>query len=529
MANKEMKNTVQSLMPINKKDSAKIDDIKSTKSEVGNSTENHPINFILNNFLSDIQSIQNTRMLVIPHVFSWLRSQHDANRKKLAKYASKNEGQTNVYHASSAHEASEMLNAIRALDGLGGMRIPETLHRSLFTQLFSEYDAFVGALLTIIYKKKSELLKSISRQLSFADLLAYEDLNAIKLDMLEKEVETFRRDSYVEQFGSLEAKFGLKLRNFPEWGEFIEMSQRRNLVVHNGGVVSDQYFVVCDREGYVYQERPKIGDTLKLNGEYFSRATIVVSKVAFMLCHTLWRKLFPNEKNIAHEGANKVIFDLLTDKRWKTATEIAKFTLTEPMKESISELDLRIRTINTAIAAKFSGNEDGCKAALKSLDWTATYRDFKLALAVLNDDFPAAAAMMKLIGKQGELIEELSYHDWPLFHKFRESIEFLNAYAEVYGISFISEAIRHKTEAVQSSQAEFDKGMETVDVHPKAVQSTDSEELALAKNAPAKKRASAKTVDMVGSTTVAKKSTRRKAGVVDSKPKNRLGERGTVD
>ncbi|MFZ3084849.1 hypothetical protein [Rhodoferax ferrireducens] len=432
MANKEEEKGIQTLIP--KKSSAEMDAIPNTDSEIDRPTENHPINSVLDIFLGDIRSIQKTHMIVLPHVFSWLRSQHEANAKKLAKYASKNEDQTNVYHALSAHEASEMLNAIRALDGLGGMRIPETLQRSLFTQLFSEYDAFVGALLKVIYKKKSELLKGISRQLSFADLLAYEDLNAIKLDMLEKEVETFRRDSYIEQFVSLETKFGLKLRTFPEWGEFIEMSQRRNLVVHNGGVVSDQYFVVCDREGYIYQKRPKLGDTLKLGGEYFSRASIVVSKVAFMLCHTLWRKLFPNEKNIAHEGANQVLFDLLTDKRWKTANEIAKFTLTEPMKDSISELDLRIRTINAAIAAKFSGNEDGCKAALKSLDWTATYRDFKLAIAVLNDDFPAAAGMMKLIGKQGELFEELSYHDWPLFHKFRESPEFLNAYAEVYGM-----------------------------------------------------------------------------------------------
>ncbi len=482
----------QTLLPIEKEISTELVTI-SNERKMEDRSENHPINSVLVDFLRDIRSIQRTRMVVFPHVLSWLKSQREGNAKKLAKYTSQREGEPDTYRAPSAHQASEMLRAIRELDGLGGMRIPETLQRSLFTQLFSEYDAFVGALLKAIYKKKTDLLKGISRQISFADLLDYDNLNAIKLDMLEKEVETFRRASYVEQFASLEAKFSLKLRSFPEWGEFVELSQRRNLIVHNGGVVSDQYLIVCDREGYRFQDRPKLGDLLKLDGQYFSRATIVVSKVAFMLCHTLWRKLFPCEKEIAHHDANAVLFDLVTDKRWNTANAIAKFALTEPMKDGISDMDLRIRTINTAIATKFSGDEAGCKATLKSLDWTAALRDFRLAIAVLSDDFPAAAELMISIGKRGELVAELAYHDWPLFHKFRESPEFLNAYATVYGISFITEAIRHKAEAVQSNQAEFDKGMEAIDIHPKAVPATDSEEIAAAKSAPTRRRTSAKT------------------------------------
>ena len=504
MGNNEDEKGIQTQSPINKLGSTELVPIPSKNSETEGRAEKHPINSVLVDFLTDIRSIQKTRMVVFPHVLSWLKSEHDGNAKKLAKFASEREDEANVYRALSAHQASEMLRAVRELDGLGGMRIPETLQRSLFTQLFSEYDAFVGALLKVIYKKKTDLLKGISRQISFADLLGYDNLNAIKLDMLEKEVETFRRDSYVEQFASLETKFGLKLRVFPEWGEFVELSQRRNLIVHNGGVVSDQYLVVCDREGYSFQDRPKLGDLLKLDGQYFSRAVIVVSKVAFMLCHTLWRKLFPGEKASAHEDANDVLFDLLSDKRWKTAYEVAKFTLTEPMKDGISDIALRIRTINTAIAAKFSGSDEDCKAALKSLDWTAALRDFRLAIAVLTDDFPAAAAMMKSIGKRGELVKELAYHDWPLFHKFRESPEFLSTYAEVYGISFLTEAIRHKTEAVQSSQAEFDKGMETVDVNPKEVQSTGSEKVARARAVTAKRRPSAKTSELVNGTINAK-------------------------
>jgi hypothetical protein len=505
---------IQRLSNIDNEVSADLMPIPNKK-QMTEKPEIHPINSVLVDFLRDIQSIQKTRMVVFPHIFSWLKSQHEGIAKKLVKYSSQREDGINTYRAESAHQASEMLRAIRALDGLGGKRIPETLQRSLFTQLFSEYDAFVGALLKAIYKEKTDLLKGISRQISFADLLDYENLNAIKLDMLEKEVETFRRASYVDQFASLEAKFGLKLRVFSEWGEFVELSQRRNLIVHNGGVVSDQYLLVCDREGYKFQERPKLGDLLKLNGDYFSRATIVVSKVAFMLCHTLWRKLFPCDREIAHQKANSVLFDLLSDERWKTADAIAKFTLTVPMKEGISDMDLRIRTINSAIATKFSGDKNGCKTILESLDWSAALIDFRLAIAVLSDDFPAAAELMISIGKRGELVNELAYHEWPLFHVFRESPDFLTAYATVYEISFIKEALRHQAEAVQSTQAEFDKGLEAIDIQPKVVAATVPNEAANVKSAPAKVRKNVKKPKGADPTANVKEPTRRKAtGIV---------------
>ena len=469
---KKMKDSLESVADLNLSKLTNLIPINQGASFEDKETPLYPIAVVLNDFLCNVRSIQRTRAIVFPHVLSWLKGQHERNLKKLNKYASQNEDGSDVYEATSAHQAAEMFQAIRELDGLGGMKIPEILQRSLYTQLFSEYDAFIGALLKSIYSKKPDFLKGISRQISFNDLLDYENLNAIKLDMLEKEVETFRRNSYSEQFTALELKFGLKLRLFPEWGEFIELSQRRNLIVHNGGLVSDQYLLICDRENHKFAERPKSGDLLQLNGAYLSRATIVVSKVAFMLCHTLWRKLFPAEIEIAHSEANSVLFDILSDKRWKTASAIAEFALTEPMKHQISDVDLRIRTINSAIAMKFSGNEDGCRKILKLLDWTAALRDFRLAIAVLSDDYLKAAELMNSIGKKGEFVTEISYHNWPLFHKFRESEEFLNTYLNIYGTSFIAESIRHTTQVAEANQAAFDRGMDAVEIQAEIINTT---------------------------------------------------------
>lgn len=431
----------------------------------------HPLNTVLETYLADVRSILRTHQIVMPHVLSWLKSQHEKNGQTFEKFKTEvdEDGKT-FYKTDSAHQAAELLAAIREMENLRGVHIPNTLQRSLFTQLFSEFDSFIGGLLKVIYTKKADLLKSIAREITFSDLLQYDDLNAIKLDMLEKEIDSIRRESYVEQFAILETKFSLKtLKAFPEWGEFVELSQRRNILVHNGGRVSDQYLMMCDRAGYEFKQRPKIGDVLLPSVPYFSRAVVVMSKVAFMLTHTLWRKLFPDEVELAHESANTTLYNLLRDKRWRTGVEIARFCVGEQMSRDISDVNWRIRIVNAAIAAKFSENKEEAKKYLDSVDWSASYRDFRLARAVLMDDFVEAANVMKSIGRSGEIIQELDYHEWPLFHKFRDSAEFLNAYQEIYQTSFVREAVRQSKETASEAAKEAQQQSEVHDVPAKEV------------------------------------------------------------
>ncbi|WP_150668174.1 hypothetical protein [Pandoraea anhela] len=102
-------------------------------------------------------------------------------------------------------------------------------------------------------------------------------------------------------------------------------------------------------------------------------------------------------------------------------------------KKGADELNIRIRSINLAIAYKKSQKTDECLRVLKSCDWTASIRDFKLAVAVLKDEYETAADLMRQIGKSGELVHQGAYHDWPLFSDFCDRDEFFKAYLDVYG------------------------------------------------------------------------------------------------
>ncbi len=256
--------------------------------------------------------------------------------------------------------------------------------------------------------------------------------------MLEKEIDSFRRESYIEQISELERKFDIKtLKAFPEWSSFVEISQRRNVMTHNDGRVSQQYIMVCEGAGVKFDPKPMIGDELEITPEYLFNAIFVVSKVGYMLAHTLWRKVLVGELQEANEAMNETIYELLMRKRWTSAAAFGEFGLTDPMTKSIEEITQKIRVINTAIGLKHAKRKSDADALLNSFDWSACIRDFKLAIEVLKENYSEAAQIMRDIGKKGELVHQLAYHDWPLFEEFRGRREFQEAYEEIYKVPFL--------------------------------------------------------------------------------------------
>lgn len=208
-------------------------------------------------------------------------------------------------------------------------------------------------------------------------------------------------------------------------------------MTHNDGRVSQQYLSVCEREGVKFTEKPKIGDELTLTPDYMREAIFVISKVGFMLAHTLWRKVLPDDIEDANEALNDTLYGLLIRKRWVMATSFGEFGLTDQMTKGVQEISLRIRVINTAIGLSQAKRKQEATQLLNSRDWSACIRDFKLAIAVLKESYSEAAQIMRDIGKRGELVSQLAYHDWPLFEDFRDQSEFQSAYQDIYGVPFL--------------------------------------------------------------------------------------------
>jgi len=308
---------------------------------------------------------------------------------------------------------------------------------SFFVSLVSQYDAYLGNLLTKIFSKKTDLLNVSERVLTLSELMEFKDLSSAREFILEKEVESVIRQSHTEQFEWMENKFGLPLRKELEaWPRFIELTERRNLFVHCNGAVSTQYMTVCKRHGCSPQPKIHAGSRLHVSPEYFAESFHCLFEIGVKLGQVLWRKLFPNELLKADENLVDVCYDLLVSQEYKLAKVLLLFA-TSTLKKHSSEEYRRIFKINLAIAYNASGEKSACKILLAEEDWSACRDRLKIALAVLQNRFPDAADIMKRIGKTGE-VRRVDYEEWPVFMEFRKTDIFQHTYSEVFGEEFSS-------------------------------------------------------------------------------------------
>jgi hypothetical protein len=301
--------------------------------------------------------------------------------------------------------------------------------RSILVSLHSQFDAFVGNILRIVFSIKTELLNPSKREITFADLIQLGSIEEARNSIVNKEIECLLRKSRKEQFEWMEERFGTSFTKFDSWPTFIETSQRRNLYVHTDGIVSGQYLVECGKSNCRIDPNVKEGDVLNVTPHYFKEASFCILEVGVKLGHVLWRRYAPDQLEQSNKSLNWLCYELIERGDLDIAIILLKFAVDLPGRSS--EASKLTFVINLAQAYKWHGKVDECEKVLNSRDWSAVGDNFKLAEAVLRDDWERAIQTMYRIGCEGD-IEKIEYRDWPLFQQLRTRDDFLKAYADIF-------------------------------------------------------------------------------------------------
>lgn len=89
---------------------------------------------------------------------------------------------------------------------------------------------------------------------------------------------------------------------------------------------------------------------------------------------------------------------------------------------------------NRCNAHRLAKRQERCIELLDAIDTSALGIEFKLAEAVLRNQFDKAAKLMEQIGDTNQTLNPFTYLDWPIFEGFRESKQFLQAYEKIFKI-----------------------------------------------------------------------------------------------
>lgn len=406
--------------------------------------EIHPLSAPLNRLLHRLRDVEETIRVVIPIALERRANDLRAIAKDLDAAAEQAASQPG--HAPPALAVSwtrAYLRVIRKLERLKNSQIDVTLARSLFIGAFSIFDAFVGELLSTIMTRRPELLDSSKGTIDSVDVMKATSIEDLRASIIARDIETIRREAYYEQFALLEKRFGLHLTKFANWPAFIEAGQRRNLVTHCDAVVNGQYLHICSRFGASIPNDAVLGSVLSIDPTYLHTSCGILREVAAKLSHTLWRKLFPDEREAADKDLNNILFESLQLEDWHWTITMGEFGVGQT--QFGGELYQRMMIINLALAWYYKGDKERAKVLLAAHDWTAVRIEFQLAHAVITENLALAITHMQTIGKSMGLVSVHCYHTWPLFRAFRTTPEFLRTYEEIYGHSFV-DTVRDKAE-----------------------------------------------------------------------------------
>ena len=313
----------------------------------------------------------------------------------------------------------------------------ELIPPTYIISLVSLFDSFLAGLVRCVYNLKQELLLESQQSFTYREIVRYDTTREVKKLIIDNTIDKLFRDSHKEQIQWFEKAFEVNtLRKFAGWGDFIELTERRNLFVHADGIVSGQYIEECKKNDYQLGNI-NIGRKLIADNEYFEKSFRLLYEMAIMLTQILINKLYLGREKFSTDTTVRDnifinnVYELICEEHYDIAINVSKFAINNAFKRT--NKDKTFIELNLAQAYKWSGNEKECKAVLQDLDTSAMNIDLQIPKKVLEEEYDEDYSMMKDLGKGSKILTKEAYREWPIFRKIRKQKEFEDAFEAIFG------------------------------------------------------------------------------------------------
>jgi hypothetical protein len=296
------------------------------------------------------------------------------------------------------------------------------LRESALMALVSRTEWFVAQLISLYLRKHPEASGATEPFFSLEMLASLGNVSDAREMLIEHRVEALMRQSFEEWLKFFREKPKLGMSYMDDLKEsIVEIFKRRNLIVHNGGRISQRYISeVSDR----VRKDLKLGDTIEITTDYLESATNVLEQGLLLLSAELWKKL-----DASNEARATLLLEVsvarLAQRRWDVARGLSRFVMNDKNEPEATQLRAKI---NYWQSFKWPGEYDKIRNEVESSDFTAKGSLFQLAHDAIIDDFKGVFTKLPKLLESGEL-DRNSLETWPLFQAIRQRPEF-NMYRE---------------------------------------------------------------------------------------------------
>ncbi len=290
------------------------------------------------------------------------------------------------------------------------------LAKASVTSLVDALELMIGQVVAAFYRLHPGALGSDQKEFSLDDLQSFGSISDAATAVIDRRVDAFLRSGLGDWESWFRRNLKLELSSLAlDWDETVEMIQRRHILVHNGGRVSQLYL-----DNVSPRFHKTIGTELVLDESYIRRAIDLGTVLAVLLTMSIWARLVPHESSAAAQRCHERVYLLMKRGRW----EAVKVTC-ELGRKGISarSADQIIFQMNEWLARKRIGGDEQLSKEISSFDDSALAPRFALARNALLDSHEAAKAAAEQGLSSGNVsIDELL--DWPVLAELRSSPDF---------------------------------------------------------------------------------------------------------
>ncbi|CAD2223608.1 conserved hypothetical protein [Pseudoalteromonas sp. 3J6] len=287
-----------------------------------------------------------------------------------------------------------------------------SLHQSSLVTIISYVEWFLAQLIHRYYEKNPNAIGLKDKQLSLNDLYEIGSIEDAKKYLIDTKVESVLRGSFKDWVTFLKEQMGLSMGYLKESEEIlIEACQRRNLYVHNGGVVNSIYIKNCH---FKDSDAPEIGNKLTCDNEYIEAILTSFEKSFLLISAELWKKCEPKNRD-RFKVLIEMGHDHICNERYDIGKSLSYFLWGDKGQKEIDQI---VAQINYWQSIKWKGEFSSIQKDVKNTDFSAKDSLFILAQHTLLDEFDEAFDLIPDVLKTDKLNFE-SLSEWPLFKELR--------------------------------------------------------------------------------------------------------------
>jgi len=288
------------------------------------------------------------------------------------------------------------------------------LYVNSLISLLSSAEWFYSQLLHFFYDKNPNAAGIKKKTLTLDELKSFGTVEDAEKYLIDSKIEGLLRSSFSDWIDTLKSELGLGLGYLKEFlDELIEIYQRRNLFVHNGGVVNSIY------HSKVNQPETSIGEKLTVTRDYLDNAIDKIHVLFSLIACELWKKELP-EDEARSDFLMELNYGYLKQGKW-TVAKLPNIFLTKDAAQPT--IPKTYAQLNCWLCEKRLHGLDKVKTELAKQDFSDKTIVIQLALAALKEEEDSFFDLLPRAINSEELPVKYLF-DFPILEEMRQSEKF---------------------------------------------------------------------------------------------------------